>query len=427
MGRLGLVVVLVLAGCGGEGGGGTAVAAVDTVQGVERWSYAAERGPRLDWALDTVGVLGDAFAEDAYQFDDVTREGLAADGAGNLYVLDRQGSRVLKYDPEGRHLSTYGRQGEGPGELGQPLGLGVGPGDTVWVSDFSNTRLTGYPQDGGAPRMISYGENAGVPSPALAALDDGFVQTLRPLINFRGGPGGIRRTGADGSDADETAPPRIPLVRLDPDLALMDTLWSVPEPPTDMVQLEAGTQMMILMMSRQFSPPLRWQALSDGTVVVSDSAAYLIRLVAPDGSVRRLIQRDPDPRPTTQSDRDRARERVREEESGGGTRISMGGGGGGQMQEQLLEQRLEKMTFAPIIPRIVALHVDPNDRIWVGVTEDVADSIARIDIYERTGELVGELRDFPMPDVFLAPDRMGILRRDDLDVQQVVLVRRERD
>ena len=411
------VIVLLAASCGGgDAAPDRATAVVDTVEGVERWSYPADAAGALDWSVDTLAVLGDAFAEDEYQFAEVSWQRLAADRSGNLYVLDRQGSRVLKYDADGRHLASYGRKGEGPGELSQPLGLALGPGDTVWVSDFSNRRLTGFPPEGGDPRTLAYADNEGVPSPMLAALDGGFIQAFRPLFAFGGPP------GAGGDDGGE--PRRLPLIRLDESAAPVDTLWTIPEPPTDMVQIEAGDRMMIMMMSREFTPAFQWQAFSDGSVVLSDTSAYLLRFLDARGNVQRLIERGPPPRAVTEADREAARQRLRDAEERGGTRISMGGGGpSDEMRERILEQRLEKMTFAPELPRIVSLRVDPRDRVWVGVAGEVPDSVTRIDVYDRDGRLLGEVRGVPMPDVFLDGDRVGTLRVDEMDVQQVVLMR----
>ena len=94
-------------------------------------------------------TLGSDFAEDEYQFAEVTWERLAGDGAGNLYILDRQGARVLKYGPDGRHLATFGRQGEGPGELSQAAGpVFVGPGDTLSVPDAMQQRVNRYTATG---------------------------------------------------------------------------------------------------------------------------------------------------------------------------------------------------------------------------------------------------------------------------------------
>lgn len=417
-----LVLALVLAACD-DTAPDRVEAAVDTVDGVVQLTYPAEPAAALDWSLDTVAVLGDAFAEDAYQFNNVSAGGLASDDAGNLYVLDRQGGRVLKYAPDGSHLATVGRQGEGPGELSQPIALSVGPGDTIWVSDFANSRMTGFPQDGDEPRTIPFAENAGIPGQRLATLDDGFITMFRPLFGFSRGSGGRMEMTRVGQDEDvDSGPPMLPVLRLTRSLEPVDTLWSAPEPPMDMVQLEAANRVMVTMMSREFYPEFQWAGFSDGAVVISDSAAYVLRVLGPDGTVARTIVRAPAPRPTTEADRERARQRVRDESGqGGGVRIG-GGGPDQETQDRILQQRLEKMTFADVIPRVVGLRVDPASRIWVGVSEDTPDEVDRIDIYDRRGTLLGELRDFPFPDVFLTADRIGVLRSDELDVQQVVIL-----
>lgn len=409
-------------GCGdGAGASEAATATVDTVNGVERLRYPAETGRPLGWTADTLFVLGDAFADEAYQFNEINAQGLVGDPDGSLLVLDRQGKRVLRYGPEGEHRGTYGREGQGPGELAQPLAMAVGPGDTIWVSDFSNSRLTGYPRAGGESRSVPFPDNSGFPSQRMAVIDDGYIMRFQPMFNFgRRAGGGSQMSRGDGS-AEER--PRLSLVRYDrSNLEPRDTLWSVPEPPTDIVELEMGDALMVTVMAREFHPELRWAPFSDGGLALSDSAAYLIRLLSADGDVERIIERAPPPRATTEADREAVRERVRESSTGGGIRMGGGGGPDEETQQRILEQRLAKMTFADVVPRIVRLGVDDRDRIWVGVSEDVADEVARVDVYDRQGRLLGELRDFAMPDVFLSDGRVGLLRRDELDVQQVVVL-----
>ena len=413
-----LLLTSVLAACGDGGGGDDsgAVATVDTVGGVEVLSYPEASAGALGWGMDTLAVLGDAFAEDEYQFGMVSRDRLAADDAGNLYVLDMQGARLLKYDARGQHLRTFGRKGEGPGELSQPLGLAVGPGDTAWVSDFANSRLTGYPTSGGEPRVVPFPENGGIPSSRMAALDDAFLMIFRPMFNFRQGSGGeLEMSRGDGSVANR---PTLPLLRMDRSLAPLDTLWRTPEPPLDLVQIESGDRMTMVMLSREFWPEFRWDSFNDGGVVISDSSGYVLHFLSPDGDVERTVTRAPAARTATEQDRERVRQRLREESGG----VRIGGGSDEEMQERILQQRLEKMTFAEVIPRIVRLAVDPQDRVWVGVSEDVPDEVARVDVYDRQGRLLGELRDVPAPDVFLGAGRVGVLRQNELDVQQVVLL-----
>jgi hypothetical protein len=42
------------------------------------------------------------------------------DDKGNLYVLDQREQKVLKFSPDGRMLSTFGRKGQGPGDFQSP-------------------------------------------------------------------------------------------------------------------------------------------------------------------------------------------------------------------------------------------------------------------------------------------------------------------
>jgi hypothetical protein len=50
---------------------------------------------------------------------------LAADGSGNVYVLDSQSGRVHVFSSAGEHLRSFGRRGGGPDELNRPIGIDV--------------------------------------------------------------------------------------------------------------------------------------------------------------------------------------------------------------------------------------------------------------------------------------------------------------
>lgn len=407
------VLGLLLSACSGDDAAPSIAAAVDTLNGVERFNYPAQSATDLGWSADTVAVIGDVFGEDAYQFGQVGPNGLAGDADGNLYVLDRQAFRVLKFGPVGEHLETFGRQGAGPGELEQPTDLELGRGDSLWVADFSNSRFTILPQEGGDARSIRFPENT-FPMYGFDVQDDDYVIGSR-VISMSFGPGAQR----------DAPPPGVPVLKYDPEGALQDTLWSAPEPRMDRVELSLGNRVMVAMSPRAFAPRLRFDRFADGTLAVNDTAAYLVALVTPDGSVERWIQRGPPPRTTTDADREAERGRIRQEEGagGGGVAIRVGGGGDAPDRNPLLEQRLQKMTFEAVIPRVVRLAVDPHDRLWVGVSEDTPDEVERIDIYDRGGALLGEVRGIPFPDVFIGTDRFGTLVQDELDVQQVVVYR----
>ena len=80
------------------------------------------------------------------------------------------------------------------------------------------------------------------------------------------------------------------------------------------------------------------------------------------------------------------------------------------------------MTFAGSIPRITGLAVDGNDRLWVGVSEQLPGETERIDVYRLDGTLLGEIRDPSVfPTMFYGTGRAALLDRDELDVQRVVV------
>jgi hypothetical protein len=404
-----LLPILALSGCGGDDAASdpSAQVVVDTVAGVERLTYPPGAGDALGWSVDTVGVIGEAMGAEEYSFGTLGDDDLAGLPDGGVVVVDREGARVLEYGPDGRHRATYGRRGGGPGELSFAAGVAIGPGDTIWVNDVMNRRLTGYPRDDGEPRGVPYARSDVFPGSRIAALDDGFMQVI-------------------GAVSQDGGPVAEPLVRTDADLTPVDTLREPPPQQMDLVRIDLVTQEFVMGMPQQFWPALQWRTLSDGGVIVADSADYVLRIFGPAGELRRLVIREP-ARATTEADREEVRRRVfAEAEDGGGIQIG-GGPPNPSLARRIAEQRVEQMTFAEWVPRIVELQVDPSDRIWVGVSEDTPEEVERIDIYDPDGRLLGELRGFPFPAAFAGPDRVLTVRTDELDVPQVVILALEDD
>jgi hypothetical protein len=403
--RWGVAAALVLAACGD--GEQVESVAVDTVGGVERVSYPAEPRSVLSWTVDTVAVIGEAMGTEEYQFGRLAGESVAGDAAGAVVVADREGARVLEYGPDGQHRATYGRRGEGPGEIAFAAGVTVGPGDTVWLNDLMNRRLTGYPRDGGEPRSVPYTRGDIFPGSQVAAQADGFLMVMGAI-------------GPPGESIPE------PLLRLDRALNLVDTLWTPPPDPIDVVRMDLGGREVVTGVPRTFWPGFLWRGFSDGGGVVADSAEYVFRILDPDGAVRRIVRRAPAARPTTDTDREMVRDSIRREAEAGQGLWAQFGGPDPETRLRMAEERIEHLTFTDRIPRIADLHVDRSDRIWVGVSEDRPRTVERIDIYDRNGELLGEVRGIPMPVAFTGRDRLMVIRTDELDVPQVVVLRLDR-
>ncbi len=381
-------------------------AVVDTVDGVPRMTYPGNGGPTLAWTMDTVAVIGDIMGDDEhYMLGQVPPAGITGDAHGNVFVLDVVAHHVLSYDTAGVYLATYGRQGNGPGELGQPFGLGIGPGDTVWVEGITTHRLTGFPIAGGDARTITLPTEMFI-RPPLAPVPGAFLTEGYPIPSFSGGDG-----------ASDDAANVVPLLSLRADDSGLDTLWSRPAPKQNLVQMQTDRGMVVLLAQPVFEPTLHWDRFSDGSVAIASDDSYTVHLLRPDGGEFLRLARDLPPRPVSDQDREAARDQIREASAQDGTNDD-------PSRRQMTEKRIEAMTFAPTVPRITGIRVDGADRIWVGVSLSMPDSTQRIDVFERDGSLLGTVEGMRLPATFFASDRAAALRSDpDTDVQQVVVMR----
>lgn len=90
--------------------------------------------------------------------------GVAIDGGGTVYVADYPVGEIRAFDARGRHLSTFGRRGRGPGEFVSPIQL-VHDGDSTMfaVQPFLGvTELTA--KDGRISLRRTFGVTAGFTS-----------------------------------------------------------------------------------------------------------------------------------------------------------------------------------------------------------------------------------------------------------------------
>ncbi|MBC7223749.1 MAG: glycosyltransferase family 39 protein, partial [Anaerolineae bacterium] len=60
---------------------------------------------------------------------------LAWHPSGLLLVTEPEGHQVYAYDGEGRLVTSWGGEGSGPGQFAKPIGIAVGPGGEVLVTD----------------------------------------------------------------------------------------------------------------------------------------------------------------------------------------------------------------------------------------------------------------------------------------------------
>ncbi len=106
----------------------------------------APRDPDLVLADEPLVRIGMVAGPEEYLFGNVTGAIRLEDGS--IVVADEQSYEVRRYDANGQHMWTSGRQGEGPGEYGGLHLLRECPGAAITVFDWHLDRVTQLDVDG---------------------------------------------------------------------------------------------------------------------------------------------------------------------------------------------------------------------------------------------------------------------------------------
>ncbi len=70
------------------------------------------------------------------------------DDAGNIYVVSSQGLAVHVFDPNGRHLRSFGKHGSNRDEFSFPTGAAIGPDGNLWIVDSFRQELKVFTPQG---------------------------------------------------------------------------------------------------------------------------------------------------------------------------------------------------------------------------------------------------------------------------------------
>ncbi len=97
--------------------------------------------------------IGDDEADEDYMFSEMIS--FAIDKEGKFYILDRKESKIKVFDCEGKYIRTIGKQGQGPGEMNQPIGIHITPNHELIVEDVLSQKLVFFTFDGKFLKILS--------------------------------------------------------------------------------------------------------------------------------------------------------------------------------------------------------------------------------------------------------------------------------
>lgn len=197
-----------------------------------------------------------------------TPAALDVDAYGRLYVLEAMSGEVRVFGPDGGHVRSMGRQGAGPGELAQPMGMALAPDGALWVMDPGNARFTVFDTAGALRTTVR--------------RDNGFAAFPWP--------GRFDRQGrlwdvAPGAGAPGAAPA---LLRLDPASGRAERLALPAFIPAQFVSRRGGVANTAPV---PFSPALVWTLDAEGRVWSGVTEHYRLHLHHPAGDTLRIVER----------------------------------------------------------------------------------------------------------------------------------------
>jgi hypothetical protein len=117
----------------------------DSGKTIEAKSPTNKGGYRLQ---SSVTIGGAQAADNAQFYEKSGHTDVGADAQGNIYVLDSGGPRVQVFDAAGHFVRSFGKQGEGPGELKMADELAVGGDGRSAIFDMALQRITIFDANG---------------------------------------------------------------------------------------------------------------------------------------------------------------------------------------------------------------------------------------------------------------------------------------
>ena len=375
---------------------------------------------QLNPALDEVYGVGSVLGEDWEQFGNVRR--VAFDGAGQLYVFDNQSDRVIVVGADGGFRRAFGRAGDGPGEFRSPDGFAVMRDGRVVMGDLGHRGYHIFGADGEFERMVRM-----APEPGTARITD-LLPDPRGEAVYTAVGAQVLRSGS-GTAPRTTPPTSRPVERLilNGDVAVKDTVAVGWLPPGgDRSGLPIGGRPSFDLPPRQvFGPMMLVGVLPDGTVAVSDSSAYAIKIARAGAGVLRILRRPLQPTRVT----DRVIENERERRAalaaaGRGPRMVING-----VEYFPQVEHLDRVGAFTEVSIVRGLRTSWEGEIWVQRHgEEPGDDDGPIDVLTIDGRYVGT---YPagtvaLPDAFGPDGLAAFIEQDEMDVETVVVKRLRR-
>jgi hypothetical protein len=276
---------------------------------------------------------------------------IEVDEFGRFYVFEGQAQELRVFDSSGAHVRTIGREGGGPGEFKQGIGLAWAPNGSLWVVDPGNVRISVFDTAGTYVTM--------------KRILGGYVMTPWP--------GGFDRSGRFyhyGLDVSADPGGRFVMVRFDTLLNSLDTI-RVLRPPDDRyfeLQSEGG----FVRAGIPYTAGIASRFGPNGYLWFANTGDYHIYKRGVEGDTALIVSRDFQPLPVTAEEIDSAIVGLEWFTRQGG--------------------KIDRSRFPSVKPALQSIYLDDESRVWVVPTADGEGRGSLLDVFEESGRYLGRMR-----------------------------------
>jgi len=101
-------------------------------------------------------VISNKTENEEYVFSNL--RSIQVDDEENIYILDWKEIKITVFDKNGEHVRTFGKKGQGPGEMNMPIRMEIAPGNNLIIDDMGNAKLIFYSLSGACQKVIPTGQ-----------------------------------------------------------------------------------------------------------------------------------------------------------------------------------------------------------------------------------------------------------------------------
>jgi len=287
------------------------------------------------------------------------------DDEGNFYVSDSDAHRIQKYNPDGKYLLTFGREGQGPGEFGSLSFVGFDKDNNIYINDAGNNRISFFDKEGKYLRQIRMTERYPITiinskgiiiANKFVASEEGNVQKITYLYGL-----------------------------FDNEFNLIAELFKdeIEMPlPTGLDASSMGEYIAKVFSIGAFRPQVITTLADNDFIYLGYSDKYEINVYSPEGKLVKKINRDYDPIPVRKKDKESFVKIASENLPA-------------LFTEDIREKAFQNIKYPKYKPAYQGLVLMENG--WLAVIVDsVEDEYTLLDLFDQEGKYIAHFKT-PVP------------------------------